>query len=331
MPGEPLTLSAPAAAPFAQSDYEAIGAALTATARGRWFLDEFARRIRNADTAPLLEAVARLEAAVASDRAERAHRAAGDAVRIELLEMARAIAQARAEVGAGTPARVAGAAVEGGLTPDLAGAAERLRQVAWTLRAVGLDAPACEDITQILDTIMRVDAARRLDSQRVQMLSEALLYLEHRIERMLDGGPAATTNSEVPAAALVQNKAPDNAHGEAQNNAHDNAYEPSPARPADAIAVQVDGDLDALDGNAADDTTRCAVDLRAGAKQSSDESRVRVAAGEAGSPPARGRVEMEPTPARAELARVPADAASTHDPLASLMALSEEERIALFS
>jgi hypothetical protein len=44
-----------------EEDYEAIEAAVMETARGRWFLMEFARRNRTADTKVLLEAIARLE------------------------------------------------------------------------------------------------------------------------------------------------------------------------------------------------------------------------------------------------------------------------------
>ncbi len=43
-------------------DYEAILNAVMETARGRWFLAEYARRNRNADTRLLLDALARLEA-----------------------------------------------------------------------------------------------------------------------------------------------------------------------------------------------------------------------------------------------------------------------------
>ena len=42
-------------------DYEAIEAAVMDTARGRWFLAEFARRNRTADTKVLLDAIERLE------------------------------------------------------------------------------------------------------------------------------------------------------------------------------------------------------------------------------------------------------------------------------
>ncbi len=47
--------------PMPDEDYEAIEAAVMDTARGRWFLAEFARRNRNADTALLLDAIERIE------------------------------------------------------------------------------------------------------------------------------------------------------------------------------------------------------------------------------------------------------------------------------
>lgn len=51
-----------------EEDYEAIEAAVMETARGRWFLMEFARRNRNADTTVLLEAISRLENQMTSGR-----------------------------------------------------------------------------------------------------------------------------------------------------------------------------------------------------------------------------------------------------------------------
>lgn len=47
--------------PLGDSDYDTILAALTGTARGRSFLQEYARRNRSADTAMLLAAIGRIE------------------------------------------------------------------------------------------------------------------------------------------------------------------------------------------------------------------------------------------------------------------------------
>lgn len=54
----------PAPQPISETDYEAIEAAVKETARGRWFLDEYAERNRNADTRLVLEAIQRLQRSV---------------------------------------------------------------------------------------------------------------------------------------------------------------------------------------------------------------------------------------------------------------------------
>jgi len=46
---------------FGDLDFETIEAAVMETARGRWFLKEYARRNRNADTQAVLEAVDRIK------------------------------------------------------------------------------------------------------------------------------------------------------------------------------------------------------------------------------------------------------------------------------
>src|SRR5947207_165012 len=78
----------------AEADYDALCATIMGTARGRWFLQEYARRNRHADTERLIEAIARIEGVVRGDRTELADQG----VRINLLEMARSIAQTRAEI-----------------------------------------------------------------------------------------------------------------------------------------------------------------------------------------------------------------------------------------
>jgi hypothetical protein len=55
----------PALSAYTQKDYEAIEAAVLESPRGRWFLGEFARRNRAADTLMLLEAIRKLERGVA--------------------------------------------------------------------------------------------------------------------------------------------------------------------------------------------------------------------------------------------------------------------------
>jgi hypothetical protein len=60
-------ISARATQPSEQ-DYDAIREAFMETARGRWFLGEYAKRNRNADTRMVLDAVARVEENLAAQR-----------------------------------------------------------------------------------------------------------------------------------------------------------------------------------------------------------------------------------------------------------------------
>jgi hypothetical protein len=60
-----MTIAAPPSS-LHPEDYAAIEAALMTTARGRWFLCEYARRLRGVETARMLEAIERLEARLES-------------------------------------------------------------------------------------------------------------------------------------------------------------------------------------------------------------------------------------------------------------------------
>ncbi len=67
-------ISAQPASPT-DADFQAISEAFMETTRGRWFLAEFARRNRNADTAMVLDAVARIESTLAAQKEQQAQQA----------------------------------------------------------------------------------------------------------------------------------------------------------------------------------------------------------------------------------------------------------------
>ena len=60
-------ISARAAQP-SEEDYAAIHEAFMETSRGRWFLGEYAKRNRNADTRLVLDAVVRIEESLAAQK-----------------------------------------------------------------------------------------------------------------------------------------------------------------------------------------------------------------------------------------------------------------------
>lgn len=73
---------------YTQKDYEAIEAAVLESPRGRWFLGEFARRNRAADTLMLLEAIRKLERGVAETPA---HQLSAD-LAVELQDLSETVA-----------------------------------------------------------------------------------------------------------------------------------------------------------------------------------------------------------------------------------------------
>jgi len=164
----------------ADADYDALCEALMASARGRWFLEEYAKRNRNSDTGLVLDAIARVEAVV---RSEQVHQAS-QGVRIELLEMARTIAQTRADVAEAKPERTGGPSAASGT--DVFAAAGRLQEVAWTMREHGLDMAMCDQITDLSTAILSASSLRNNpDDGRAQQLAEVLRSLEQRIDAML--------------------------------------------------------------------------------------------------------------------------------------------------
>ena len=68
--------------------------------------------------------------------------------------------------------------------------AERLRQIAWTVRACGIDLPLSDQIGDIAETLLSAGTLRHLGDRQTQNLTEVLHYLERRIDRMLDGDAA---------------------------------------------------------------------------------------------------------------------------------------------
>jgi hypothetical protein len=184
----------------ADDDYDLICATMMATVRGRRFLEEYARRNRAADTHLLLDAIARIEGVVRGERTRQADLA----LRSDLLAMAQAIAQTRAEVTQidddGAPARAPSAA--GSAPPlDISAAAERLKDAVWTMRERGLDFTTCAQIEELAGAILSAFTPRDPHDRRTQKLAEVLGYLEARIDAMLDACRPAAAEAQAEAAA----------------------------------------------------------------------------------------------------------------------------------
>ena len=141
-----------------QSDFDSIHAAVMETARGRWFLAEYARRNRMADTRMILDAMARLENAFGAGPVAAAGVSEPDA----LAATAAQIAERLADIGwdlreRGSPDDVC-AAVDRQATA-VQGLAQRLSDGAESAEQKRLPSPAhAPDLRASLNALARLDS-----------------------------------------------------------------------------------------------------------------------------------------------------------------------------
>jgi hypothetical protein len=184
----------PVPAPFTDADYELIAAAVLETARGRWFLDEYARRNRQADTRMVLDAIARLERLFA----QRSEGPEPDQVRIDLVEMMDAINRTKVEIAAIRPAQDSAShfghasseldaivSTTEKATSDILASAERVQEIAWTLREQGVDAGICDLLDTNATEVYTACSFQDLTGQRIRKVIEVLAFLEARINTMI--------------------------------------------------------------------------------------------------------------------------------------------------
>jgi chemotaxis regulatin CheY-phosphate phosphatase CheZ len=191
-----------ALSPLNEDDYGAIADAVMETARGRWFLGEYAKRNRTADTDLLLTAINRLESSVGG---ERTHPQI-ERVRFDLVEMAKTIAQLKIEVSSSddqsqfmqaTEALDAVVKTTETATSSILESAEQIQEMAWTLRESGADIAVCDALDRRAADIYTACTFQDLTAQRTQKVVRTLRFLEGRINALVD---AWSSDKPMPAA-----------------------------------------------------------------------------------------------------------------------------------
>jgi hypothetical protein len=182
-------ISARAAMP-GEADYDAISAAFMETSRGRWFLSEYAKRNRNADTSMVLDAVARIEANIAAQKDEAPQHALADVLA--------AIRETLDEARAATSAALSGAAVDQSLAPIRNGA-QVIRETLLRLREIGVGGR----IYDLMDSqVNAIEAGCKqiasTDADAKAALSAAFDRIDQRIEGFAGDDAAASSVRETP-------------------------------------------------------------------------------------------------------------------------------------
>ena len=188
-------ISARASMPSAE-DYDAISQAFMETSRGRWFLGEYAKRNRNADTSMVLDAVARIEQTIAAQRQP----AATDS---GLAEALTAIRAALDEARVSASAALDSLALDENLAPVRKGA-RVIKEIAWRWREIGADGRICDLLDSQVSAI-EVACGQISMAAPNDALSAAFDLIEQRIAAFGDGdgpaAPAAEQASPSPASA----------------------------------------------------------------------------------------------------------------------------------
>lgn len=175
--------------------FDALESAVRQTARGRAFLDEFARRLRAADTDRILSAIDRLSH-IQNERASSSHL---DVLRRELEMMSASIAQTRREIAAIKPEtsgnnRIVEATEELDFvvrsteraTAEILTAAEGIQTLAGELKSKGVDAAACDELETHATNLMIACSFQDLTGQRMTKVVNVLRYLEQRVNTMIE-------------------------------------------------------------------------------------------------------------------------------------------------
>ncbi|MEH6724519.1 MAG: hypothetical protein V7703_00080 [Hyphomicrobiales bacterium] len=217
-------------------EYDAIQSAVMETARGRWFLEEFARRHRVADTEMLLAAISRLEDSISRDPIQSSTDIAPetDATRVPLndsdtdtieelhlqvAELSAAIQLTRQEI------KELGAqqAHDGGFAPDadeiddifehteqavsdILRAAEAMQASSWAAREDGTDTDICDRLDKCAIEIYTACTFQELTGQRIAKLISLMSFTEGRVQTMLQRWQEGNVSKVSQAEAISEEK-----------------------------------------------------------------------------------------------------------------------------
>jgi len=186
-------MSASASLP-SEADYEAISEAFMETSRGRWFLKEYARRNRQADTAMVLEAVARIETTLASQKQQ--------ARAVDLDETLRAVRGIVEHTLSVTMAAIGEFRQDDSFAPSRK-SIRIIREVAWRLREVGYDGRICDILEMQADNIesnLQPDLTTHLQSAIGKAFDQAMVQIDD-----IAAGDSPDRRPRSPSRAMPEN------------------------------------------------------------------------------------------------------------------------------
>jgi hypothetical protein len=190
-----------------EEDYEAISNAFMETSRGRWFLSEYARRNRNADTSMVLDAMARLEENLAAQRQP----ASDSALAAALTAIRGAVDEASAAAALDV------STVQEALAPVRKGA-RVIREISWRWREIGADGRICDLIDSQVGAI-EAGCEQIASSSPADALSAAFDLIRARIAEFDVGDPTFSPSAEAPVPSAPEESLPVALDADAEDDA----------------------------------------------------------------------------------------------------------------
>ena len=197
-----------------EESFEAIERAVLETARGRWFLAEFARRSRQADTSALLLSLSRLERVVTRTVSEPADEMRRDVARLadEINILATALSQGIAqEDDRETFTQIARSGERAAF--DVAVTADAARDIGTTILEKGVNAELLRELDRHLSRLVACAAEQALIMKRVGAMGEMFRFIRQRVGALLerqgataqtpDQGPETAANDSAPSDAAL--------------------------------------------------------------------------------------------------------------------------------
>lgn len=199
-----------------EESFETICRAVMETERGRWFLTEFARQNRAADTKEILNKLDEMRKVFNPNRtsSEPVESEQTTVIRSQLHEIASSIQEARQEILAikprkGNDEHLSAATEEldaivdstEKATTDILESAEALQDHAENLRNLGIDPEICNDIEAHATAIFMACSFQDITGQRTTKVMHAIRTLDQRVQNMLQMWESNGGDKSLPIAA----------------------------------------------------------------------------------------------------------------------------------
>lgn len=201
-----------------ENEFDQIAEAVAGTPRGRWFLREFQRRNRQADTMMILKALETFKDTLSEKKEEGRI----EILRAELQKMAQTIDETRSDIASMKTDDAASDRIEAATgeldaiisatekaTSDILEAAEDLQVISEKIRETGGSDEICDEIEMHTTNIFTACSFQDVTGQRTTKVVKTLHYLEQRVNAMIEIWGNETAEGKAAPIGMAEDVRPD--------------------------------------------------------------------------------------------------------------------------